>query len=884
VIYQETSIWQTALMPREEDTYAAQRARLRASYDDFWSKGCDLAAQIAKDVPELTLHDERHFDALWLRADQILGNSEPLSPVEAFVLGGAILLHDAANSVAAYPEGIREIERSAEWRDEVADQLRRAGADVISDDAIDSAPASVRKIALFQTLRHLHAKRAESLANVTLKNPSTNSTVSLIQDDRIRTHLSRVIGLVAASHHWNIQEIPHRLPKIMGVPAGFPQQWTIRPIRLACLLRCSDATQLDQSRAPDYLYALLDLKGLSESHWRAQNRLLAPVIDPDDPAALIFTSSREFGAEDAEAWWIAHDAIQVANKELQDSYSLLRDLRQSPFSVSRVRDAESPDRLSKHVVVEGWRPVNAEVRVSNVEAVVKMFGGQQLYGDDYLVPLREAIQNSADAIRRRREMPTESNYLGEITVRMKHKDQNIVLEIEDDGIGMSEAVLTGPLVDFGSSYFGSTIAKAERPGLLARSRKRTGRYGIGFFSMFDVASSLEVTSRPFETATSDFKTLSFRSGFSLRPILLSGRSDLGPLVSTQLRLIIPHDKFDRMMIIRARYDERSELDLASAVALCCPMLDCDVYVQSEGQERILVHSRYWHEQDREEWLDKCLILELRNSRDVWTEVARVIKNMEFVDPKRMDAGLAAINLGNEFLGLKTVGGLKVTAGARQSSFEIEFVGCLDFESAGPRRTAHAVGVLPRIRNWATRQASKLATQKLSIREAHEAAVRIAHFGGDPTEVVRLLLNRSEISLDEVCKYIYNQPLYISLRDRSYSGDNEWSITQISVGPQDLEYTPTSKEIVFTVPVLEAPLSRWEAYEAFYYYRPDHVDEEVTLISCLEAAVSRAHGMLRTRLIGEMVIGRYVGPSSERDGVLHDSEIIIPCLEVSVAPI
>src|SRR4051794_26544916 len=165
-----------------------------------------------------------------------------------------------------------------------------------------------------------------------------------------------------------------------------PANWTIRPVVLACLLRCADATQLDQRRAPDFLYALLQLRGVSELHWRAQNRLATPLVDPDDPRALLFTSTKPFRQQDADAWWIAFDRIQVANRELQAADSLLRDLRLPSFAVNRIRGAESPARLAEHVSVQGWRPVSTEVKVSRVDKVVDMFGGDKLYGHDLSVP------------------------------------------------------------------------------------------------------------------------------------------------------------------------------------------------------------------------------------------------------------------------------------------------------------------------------------------------------------------------------------------------------------------------------------------------------------------------------------------------------------------
>jgi hypothetical protein len=133
-----------------------------------------------------------------------------------------------------------------------------------------------------------------------------------------------------------------------------------------------DAVQIDQARAPDFSYAL----GLLGSHWRGQNRLAIPTRDRGIPEALLFTSTRTFEPADADAWWIAYDAIALADRELQAYSRLLKDLGLQPFSVTHVKDAGSPERLAKLVQVHGWQPILPEVKVAKVEQLVAMFGGE----------------------------------------------------------------------------------------------------------------------------------------------------------------------------------------------------------------------------------------------------------------------------------------------------------------------------------------------------------------------------------------------------------------------------------------------------------------------------------------------------------------------------
>jgi len=55
------------------------------------------------------------MDSLWEVAS-LLAAGVPIDPLEAFVFGGAVLLHDLANCVAAFQGGLADL-RGPEWND-----------------------------------------------------------------------------------------------------------------------------------------------------------------------------------------------------------------------------------------------------------------------------------------------------------------------------------------------------------------------------------------------------------------------------------------------------------------------------------------------------------------------------------------------------------------------------------------------------------------------------------------------------------------------------------------------------------------------------------------------------------------------------------------------
>src|SRR5471030_772701 len=99
--YQLSPLWMNAF-DDVGDNFDVQRSKLKNAYMDFRSRVALLVGQIHKDMPSLTVHDISHIDALWWIASEIAGEGYVLNPAEAFVLGGAFLLHDSAHCIAAY--------------------------------------------------------------------------------------------------------------------------------------------------------------------------------------------------------------------------------------------------------------------------------------------------------------------------------------------------------------------------------------------------------------------------------------------------------------------------------------------------------------------------------------------------------------------------------------------------------------------------------------------------------------------------------------------------------------------------------------------------------------------------------------------------------------
>jgi hypothetical protein len=514
--YQETRLWRTTLAVQEDDQHASARERLRSSFTTFRTRVALLAAEIHRSLPDYTVHDISHLDALWEVSELIAGAEFSLTPPEAFALGGAFLLHDLGMGLASYPNGLEDLKAEPSWRDTVVKEFSASEGRKPSDTELHDPPRNIQDRVVATLLRLLHAKHAERLPTTTWTLGKDDTPQFLIEDTEIRQAFGRTIGRIAHSHWWPVDRLDSEFARPLGAPYWCPREWTIDPLKLSAILRVSDAAHIDARRAPQFLRRVRRPEKYSDHHWSFQEKLQKPQIAED---ALVFTSGHAFTFAEAPAWWLCLETLEMIDDELRRVDALLADRKLRRFAAKRVAGVDSPERLVAYIPTDGWLPVNAAVQVSDLPRVIQTLGGNELYGRDVRVPVRELIQNAADAVRARRIVDQRESAWGTITVLLGEEDDRYWLEVRDTGIGMSRDVLTRYLLDFGTTYWGSNLMLGEFPGLLTAGFEPTGKYGIGFFATFMLGDGVRVTTRRYDAAQSDTLILEFNTGVSGRPVL-----------------------------------------------------------------------------------------------------------------------------------------------------------------------------------------------------------------------------------------------------------------------------------------------------------------------------------------------------------------------------
>ncbi|HGM5876020.1 TPA: ATP-binding protein [Stenotrophomonas maltophilia] len=523
------------------------------------------------------------MDSLWDVADEVIGDDYEINEAEAFVLGGAFLLHDAAHVVSAYKGGLAEIKATPEWKDFVA--LRLNGD--------DPAPGSEGEhYVLFNVVRDLHAIQAEKLPFICWED-SAGDPSYLIEDLEIRAYFGEIIGEVAASHHWSTYEVAERFHGRMLTPAGFltKSSWKVDVLKVALILRTADAAHVDSRRAPLFLSSLRKPKGVSKVHWDFQGAIGRLTRQPN--GELRMSSGASFDIDRRAAWWMAFDTARMIDGELKSAQSVLMETSRPVFAATGVMSSSSAAAFAKVVPVKGWEPVDVHPKIGDVPHLIERLGGYALYGDKPEVAIREMLQNSIDACAAHEHLCELGNR--RITVGISKKEADCwQIFIQDNGIGMSKYVLTEVLLDFGKSLWSSHDMIRELPSLASLGFTAGGKFGIGFYSIFMLGAYVSVVTRRFERSAldaSDQWQLSFEDGVRARPTLSvpDGGNKLKES-GTRVSVLVRSDIICKLLGVKKDALDDGVVDaFAKLIARLAPASPFDVYLKgcSSGERKVV---------------------------------------------------------------------------------------------------------------------------------------------------------------------------------------------------------------------------------------------------------------------------------------------------------
>src|SRR5690606_7076336 len=311
---------------------------------------------------------------------------------------------------------------------------------------LEDPPAEIAKACVATAIRETHAEQAKRLVDQPWQS-STGNEMHLIDDVQLREGYGPLIGNLAASHWWPVDRLAREFRHSYGSLPWHPSEWIIEPLKLACILRLADATQVDSRRAPSFLFSLRRPRGVSREHWRFHEHTSRPYRNG---RRVTYSTLRPFPPRAAPSCWLALEYLRGIDRELKAVDARLHDLGQKRLAARAGAGVDSPERFAELFRVQGWRPIDATVKVSDIPPLVGTLGGRQLYGDEPEVALRGRIRTAQDAVVARQALQPDFP-LGQVELRLTRTADDWYLEVRDSGTGMDEETLVHGLLDFGTS-------------------------------------------------------------------------------------------------------------------------------------------------------------------------------------------------------------------------------------------------------------------------------------------------------------------------------------------------------------------------------------------------------------------------------------------------
>jgi hypothetical protein len=407
-----------------------------------------LLASIHEYFPNYTRHDAQHSCNILTRIKQIIdtdclykGSSKSFCAEEAFLLISAAYGHDLGMMV--FPGEEHEL---------------------IKDLKLPETDWKTDKI-LQKYLRDNHSGRG------------INYISQYTAINGIPCHLLSYLSDIMRSHNLSPGELEVQLGKRVAA-----EEKEIDLKQLACILCIGDALEFSDTRVIDGVIERLSLDKTAEGIESYRENLkhigIRSNVAVGDDGRLIIAGT----FTDPKVLSLTHHTVDLIEEWVQQYCDI--DYR----SINRRLRLRS-DRCSRNLDIISVDFERLGIRLKK-ENIINLIASDSTWKNDPAAPIRELFQNSVEACRyRKHNTPESKHYEPNITLTLDRKE--LQLTIQDNGCGMSKNIILNSFLTVGNSRSNSPTYRSHNYYSLAR-------FGIGFWSVFTIASIAKIETSPFE--------------------------------------------------------------------------------------------------------------------------------------------------------------------------------------------------------------------------------------------------------------------------------------------------------------------------------------------------------------------------------------------------
>lgn len=450
------------MLTRVQDTHLYMWLKDRES--DFLSKLDDVIKCAEDMLPQInfvfatyTIHGIKHSINVMEYMHSLIDDLDKLSELEVVMLIYSALLHDIG--MIANEDEIKEIK---------ADHL------ILGDRKYSKVLDKYHNemTALQECIRPIHGERSKAY----IENRMDENFFLIPGSTAIS--FKTELASICMSHTEDFEWLKNNLSS--DEKKG---SFDLNAQYISVLLRISDYLDIDDQRAPLYLYKYLTPEEFSDLEWRQHF-----VIENYDK--LIKNSKT--GELEILFQGTSRDP-SVHRKLLKYFDSINGEIKNAVSLCESFIDAKYLLPLKTNVVnkiqTEGFSI--SDLRLSlDYNAVTNLLMGEHIYGDKKY-GLRELIQNSIDACK---TMEESAKQMDEFLYRSYQPCISVILDkdrkkvlVMDNGSGMSLNILKKYFLNVGVSYYVSDDYQLQ-----GRSYSPIGHYGIGFLACFMLSDKVEV--------------------------------------------------------------------------------------------------------------------------------------------------------------------------------------------------------------------------------------------------------------------------------------------------------------------------------------------------------------------------------------------------------